>query len=88
MSHVGRGAELIHRILWVWTSVTAWVLWGVGNGWRLVWVNAIWTAMLGTLALHEGSKVLLGAVVCACGSRTGRWYRDAVWLRSSADHRE
>lgn len=88
MSHVGRGAELIHRILWVWTSVTAWVLWGVGHGRRLVWINAIWAAMLGTLALHEGSKVLLGAGVCTCRRRTGRWNRDAVWLRSSADHWE
>lgn len=91
MSHTGRRTHLIHLILLVWASVAALVLGGMGNGWRLVGIDTVWTAMLGrvrTLAWHEGSKVLLGGGVRTCGVRTSGWDRDAVWLRASADHGE
>ena len=90
VSHMGGRTELIHRVLRVWTSVGAWVLLGVGvgYGWRLVRIDAVWTAMLGagvTLAGHEGGKVLRGSGVGASLGSAGGWYRDAVWLGASAD---
>lgn len=91
MRHVGGRTQLIHRVLWVRTGVRARVLRRMGNCWRLVRIDAVWTTMLGsawTLARHEGGKVLRGGRVWACWCRAGGRYRDAVWLRAGADDGE